>query len=292
MIVIEKYEVVKFIDGQFELEVNVSPKEETIWLTQQQIAMLFGKSKSTINEHIKNILNSELNISEVVRKFGKSELSSIKTKPIFYYNLDLILAVGYRVNSKKGIVFRKWVNQVLKEYLLKGYVINENRVTVSNENYIELKNEVTSINNRLLKIEDKVLDKEYRVNKIFFNGEFYDSYTLIQQIFESASSQIIIIDNYIDRSILDRLVVKKDKLKVLIYTNNRTCKLLNEDISKFNSQYGGLTIKYTKNVHDRYIIIDYDKLYHIGHSLKDLGKKIFSISELETSLIKLLLNNI
>ena len=292
MIVIEKYEVVKFIDGQFELEVNVSPEDETIWLTQQQIAMLFGKSKSTINEHIKNILNSELNISEVVRKFGKSELSSIKTKPVFYYNLDLVLAVGYRVNSKKGIIFRKWVNKVLKEYLLKGYVINENRVTVSNENYIELKNEVTSINNRLLKIEDKVLDKEYKVNKIFFNGEFYDSYTLIQEIFESANCEIIIIDNYIDRSILDRLVVKKDNVKVIIYTNNMTCKLLNEDISKFNSQYGGLTIKYTKNVHDRYIIIDYDKLYHIGHSLKDLGKKIFSISELETSLIKLLLNNI
>ena len=209
MIIIEKYEVVKFVDGEFELEVNVSPNEETIWLTQQQIAMLFGKSKSTINEHIKNILNSELNISEVVRKFGKSELSSIKTKPIFYYNLDLILAVGYRVNSKRGTIFRKWANQVLKEYLLKGYVINENRVTVSNENYIELKNELTSINNRLLKIEDKVLDKEYKVNKIFFNGEFYDSYTLIQEIFESANYFIIINDNYIDRSILDRLVVKK-----------------------------------------------------------------------------------
>ena len=292
MIVIEKYEVVKFIDGEFELEVNVSPKEETIWLTQQQIAMLFGKSRSTINEHINNIINSELSASEVVRKFGKSELSSVKTKPIFYYNLDLILAVGYRVNSKKGIEFRKWANQVLKEYLLKGYVINENRVTVSNENYIELKNEVTSINNRLLKIEDKVLDKEYKVNKIFFNGEFYDSYTLIQQIFESASSQIIIIDNYIDRSILDRLVVKKDNVKVLIYTNNRTCKLLNEDISKFNSQYGGLTIKFTKNVHDRYIIIDYDRLYHIGHSLKDLGKKIFSISELESGLINVLIDKI
>ena len=104
MIFIEKYELVKFIDGEFELEVNVSPNEETIWLTQQQIAMLFGKSKSTINEHIKNILNSELNISDVVRKFGKSELSSIKTKPIFYYNLDLILAVGYRVNSKRGTI--------------------------------------------------------------------------------------------------------------------------------------------------------------------------------------------
>ena len=92
-----------------------------------------------------------------------------------FYNLDVIIAIGYRVNSKRGTIFRKWANQVLKEYLLKGYIINENRVTVSNENYIELKNEVTSINNRLLKIEDKVLDKEYKVNKIFFNGELNDS---------------------------------------------------------------------------------------------------------------------
>ena len=294
MIIIEKYEVVKFVDGEFELEVNVSPNEETIWLTQQQIEMLFYTTKQNVSLHIRNILNDgELNDSTVkeiltVRSEGTRKVS----RKIKLYNLDMIISIGYRINSKKGIVFRKWANQVLKEYLLKGYVINENRVTVSNENYIELKNEVTSINNRLLKIEDKVLDKEYKVNKIFFNGEFYDSYTLIQQIFESASSQIIIIDNYIDRSILDRLVVKKDNVKVLIYTNNRTCKLLNEDISKFNSQYGGLTIKFTKNVHDRYIIIDYDRLYHIGHSLKDLGKQIFSISELESGLIKLLLNNI
>ena len=126
-----KYELVKFIDGEFELEVNVSPKEDTIWLTQLQIASLFSKSKSTINEHIKNILKNELSEYEVVRKFGKTELSNVKTKPILFYNLDLILAVGYRVNSKRGIEFRKWANKILKEYLLKGYVINENRVVVS-----------------------------------------------------------------------------------------------------------------------------------------------------------------
>ena len=295
MIIIEKYEVVKFIDGEFELEVNVSPNEETIWMTLDEIAILFERDKSVISKHIKNIyiykeLDEMLTVAKnaTVQMEGKRQI----TRKLLFYNLDVIIAIGYRVNSKRGTIFRKWANQVLKEYLLKGYVINENRVTVSNENYIELKNEVTSINNRLLKIEDKVLDKEYKVNKIFFNGEFYDSYTLIQQILESASSEVIIIDNYIDRSVLDRLVVKKDNVKVLIYTNNMTCKLLNEDISKFNSQYGGLTIKFTKNVHDRYIIIDYAKLYHIGHSLKDLGKKIFSISELENSLIKLLLNNI
>ncbi|MBQ2892040.1 MAG: virulence RhuM family protein, partial [Bacilli bacterium] len=135
------YDIVKFIDGEFELEVSVNPKEETIWMTQEQMSILFNKAKSTINEHIKNILKNELDIENVVRKFGKTELSYIKTKYILMYNLDMILAVGYRVKSKRGIMFRQWANKILKEYLLKGYVINENRVIVSNDNYIELKNQ-------------------------------------------------------------------------------------------------------------------------------------------------------
>ena len=153
-----KYELVKFVDDELELDVNFSPKEETIWLTQEQIAKLFAKAKSTINEHIKNILKNELEEKEVCRKFGKTELSYVTTKPIIMYNLDLILAVGYRVNSKRGVIFRKWANKVLKDYLLKGYVINENRVVVSNENYIKLSNEVANINNRVDKLEDKVFN--------------------------------------------------------------------------------------------------------------------------------------
>ena len=286
------YEIVKFKNDEFELEINVNPFEETIWMTQTQISKLFGKAKSTINEHIKNILNNELNEEEVVRKFGKTELSTIKTKSILMYNLDLVLAVGYRVNSKMGIEFRKWANKVLKEYLLKGYVINENRVTVSNENYIELRNEVVNINNRLVKLEDKVLNDEYCLNKIFFNGQYFDAYSLIQQILESANNEIIIIDNYIDRSILDRLIVKKKSVKVLIYTNINTSKLLGSDIKSYNSQYRGLTVLYTTKVHDRFIIIDRNKLYHLGHSIKDLGKKIFSIIESDSTFIELLLKNL
>jgi len=286
------YEIVKFKNEEFELEINVNPFEETIWMTQTQISKLFGKAKSTINEHIKNILNNELNEEEVVRKFGKTELSTIKTKSILMYNLDLVLAVGYRVNSKMGIEFRKWANKVLKEYLLKGYVINENRVTVSNENYIELRNEVVNINNRLVKLEDKVFNDEYCLNKIFFNGQYFDAYSLIQQIFESANNEIIIIDNYIDRSILDRLIVKKKSVKVLIYTNINTSKLLGSDIKSYNSQYRGLTVLYTTKVHDRFIIIDRKKLYHLGHSIKDLGKKIFSIIESDSTFIELLLKNL
>ena len=283
------YDIVKFIDGEFELEVSVSPKEETIWMTTSQMALLFGRDEKTIRKHINNIfVDKEL---EYFNNTQKMRVVGVK-QSIHMYNLNVIISVGYRVKSNRGTIFRIWANKVLKEYLLKGYVINENRVIVSNDNYIELKNQVTSINNRLIKIEDKVLDKEFSLNKIFYNGEFYDSYTLIQSIFEYAHNEIIIIDNYIDRTILDRLVVKKENVRVIIYTNQQTNKIRESDLIMFNKQYGLLEIINTNKVHDRYIIIDRDKLYHLGHSIKDIGKKISTIIETDKSLIRNLLENI
>ena len=132
------YEIVKYYDGNFSLDVSVSPMEDTIWLTQEQIASLFEKSISTINEHINNILIEELDEFEVCRKFGKTELSSIKTKPMLYYNLDMIISIGYRVNSKRGIAFRKWATNILKNYLLKGYEINGKRYLECNSSIIAL----------------------------------------------------------------------------------------------------------------------------------------------------------
>ena len=287
-----KYELVKYVDGEFELEINVSPKEETIWMTLDQIAILFNRDKSVISRHIKKIfMEKELYENSVVAK-NATTANDGKTYMVSYYNLDMIISIGYRVNSIRGVIFRKWANKVLRDYLLKGYVINENRVVVSNENYIKLSNEVADINNRLINVEDKVFNKEYNLDKIFFNGQFYDAYTLIQSIFEKANNEIIIIDNYIDRSILDRLVVKKNNVNVIIYTNTKTSKILQNDINTFNKQYGLLNIINTNKVHDRYIIIDKLKIYHIGASIKDLGKKIFSISESDSKLIVELLNNI
>ena len=132
------YDIVKYQDGSFSLDVSVSPMEDTIWLTQEQIASLFEKSISTINEHINNILIEELDEFEVCRKFGKTELSSIKTKPMLYYNLDMIISIGYRVNSKRGIAFRKWATNILKNYLLKGYEINGKRYLECNSSIIAL----------------------------------------------------------------------------------------------------------------------------------------------------------
>ena len=295
------YEIVKFVNNKVELEVNIDPDFDTVWLTHEQLSILFNTTKQNISFHVNNILNEgELEVATVkdyltVRFEGNRKV----TRKIKSYNLDMIISVGFRVNSKQGILFRKWANKVLKEYLLKGYVINQNRTNVSNENYrnlvdivLDIKSSEIITNNRLNKLEDKVFDKQYGLDKIFFNGEFFDAYSLIQQIFESANDQIIVIDNYIDRSLLDRLVVKKNSVKITIYTNINTSKLLNNDIKIFNKQYGLLDIKYTTKVHDRYIIIDNNKLYHLGHSIKVLGKKIFSISESDGNLIVELINNI
>ena len=284
-----KYEVIKFKDNEFEMDVNVSPNEETVWLSLNEICLLFDRDRSVIGKHIKRIyIDGELDKNRTWANFAR-HLPDGRIYYVDHYNLDVIISVGYRVNSKRGIIFRQWANQVLKQYLLNGYVINENRVVVSNENYIELRNEVASINTRLIKLEDKVFDEQYNKHSILFNGQFYDAYTLIQSIFEQSNKEIIIIDNYVDRTILDRLIVKKSNVKVIIYTHKDKCKLLSKDIEMFNKQYGDLIIRYTDKVHDRYIIIDQNKIYHLGASIKDLGKKIFSINELHQDNIEVLM---
>ena len=147
----KNYEIVKFKDDELELDVNVSANEETVWLTKEQMSILFDRDRSVISRHINNIYKEgELDKRTSVHFLHITNLNP-KNRPPELYNLDVIISVGYRVKSKRGVLFRKWATNVLKEYLLKGYAINENRVIVSNENYIELRNEVVSINDRLLK---------------------------------------------------------------------------------------------------------------------------------------------
>ena len=283
-----KYEVVKFIDDNIELDVNIDPYSETIWLTQSQMSILFGVDISRISRHIKNALNEEEINSQ--RNLRKTQIAN-SDKLVYLYDLDVIISVGYRVKSIKGVIFRKWATKVLKEYLLQGYVINEKRSLVTNENYVRLINKVESLDERVSNIENNYKPLEFKNSQLFFDGQLYDAYTLIQSLFESANNEIIIIDNYVDRTILDRLVVKKNNVQIIIYTSINT-RLLGRDINTFNTQYGGLDVRYTRNVHDRYIIIDQNKIYHLGHSIKDLGKKIFSISESDSNLISKLLSNI
>ena len=286
-----KYDVAKFVDEEFELSVNVSPKEETVWLSLDEMSALFERDRSVIGKHIRKIYQEGELDKNINWAKNALHLEDGRIFQVDVYNLDVIIAVGYRVNSKRGTLFRQWANKILKEYLLTGYVINEERTLVTNENYVRLINKVESLDERVSNIENNYKPQEFKNSQLFFDGQIYDAYTLIQSLFESANNEIIIIDNYVDRSILDRLVVKKHNAQVIIYTSINT-RLLGRDMNTFNSQYGGLDVRYTTNVHDRYIIIDQNKIYHLGHSIKDLGKKIFSISESDSNLISKLLSNI
>ena len=288
---INKYEVVRFIDKEVKLDINVSPFEYTIWVNIEQMALLFDRDRSVISKHIKNVfLEAELD-EESVCAFFAHTANDGKVYNVRYYNLDVVISVGYRVKSKRGVLFRQWASKILQEYLLKGYVINEERTLITNENYVRLINKVESLDERVSNIEDNYKPAEFKKSQIFFDGQLYDAYSLIQSIFESANNEIVIIDNYIDRTILDRLVVKKNNVQAIIYTSYNS-RLLGSDINTFNAQFGGLNVKFTTRVHDRYIIIDKNKLYHLGHSIKDLGKKIFSISESDANLIAVLIGNI
>ena len=288
----DKYEVIKFKDNEFEMDVNVSPNEDTVWLTIEQIAFLFNRDRSVVSKHIKNIFQENELLENSVCAFFAHTAVDGKTYNVKFYNLDVIISVGYRVKSQRGVVFRRWANSVLKQYLLNGYVINENRTLVTNENYVRLINKVESLDDRVTIIEKQYKPEKYINSKVLFYGEFYDAYTLIQSIFDKAIKEIIIIDNYVDRTILDRLVNKKKFVNVTIYTHKDKSKLLNKDVEMFNKQYGNLVIKYTDKVHDRYIIIDQEKLFHLGASIKDLSKKIFSINELDNSIADLLLDTL
>ena len=286
-----KYEIVKFVDEEVKLDVNISPLEKTIWISIEQMSVLFERDRSVISKHIKNIfLEGEL-LEDSVCAFFAHTANDGKVYNIKYYNLDVVISVGYRVKSKRGVLFRQWASNIIQDYLIKGYAINEERSLVTNENYVRLINKVESLDERVSNIENNYKPQDFKSSQLFFDGQLYDAYTLIQSLFESANNEIIIIDNYVDRTILDRLVVKKNNVQVIIYTSINT-RLLGRDIKTFNSQYGGLDVRYTTNVHDRYIIIDQNKIYHLGHSIKDLGKKIFSISESDINLIPKLLSNI
>ncbi len=295
----EKYEVVKFINGQVEIDVNVSPKEDTVWLNAEEIAKLFAVNRPAITKHIANIYDcNELDENSTCSKMEHMGNNGKQKYIVKYYNLDMIISIGYRVNSIRGIQFRKWANKILKEYMLKGYVINENRVVVTNENYKSLvesvnniNNKIDNIDNRLTKIEDKINSKELPLEKIFYDGEVYDAYEIIQTIFSIANNEIVIIDNYVDRSVLDRLKVKKQNVNVKIYTciNSR---LLSRDINIYNSQYGSLSVLYKTNIHDRFIIIDNKELYHLGASIKDAGRKVFAINKMDNSFINNLLSSL
>jgi len=258
-----------FDSSEFQIEVRV--EDETVWLNRHQIASLFDRDIKTIGKHIANVLKEELRSVSVVANYATTA-SDGKVYQIEFYNLDMIISIGYRVKSQRGIQFRIWANKVLKEYLLKGYVVNH-RIE-------KIEKEVYSLNKR-------VDDFEFQINThlppkqgIFFDGQIFDAYLFVADIIKSATKSIVLIDNYVDESVLLLLSKRNTNVEATIYTANVSAQL-KLDLKKFNAQYPKVEVKTFNKSHDRFLIIDNATVYHIGASLKDLGKKWFAFSKIE-----------
>lgn len=266
-----KNEIVIYQDEHSALHIEAIVNDQTLWLTQAQIVMLFESSKSNISEHIKHVFESgELLENSVVRKF-RTTASDGKRYNVKHYSLDVVISVGYRVNSIRGTQFRIWANKILQDYLLKGYVLN-NRV-----NRIEEK--VNSLSDKISEIDLKINTDLPPKQGIFFDGQVFDAYTFVCDIVRSATKSIVVIDNYVDETTLTLLSKRKRSVNATIYTKpNKVFKL---DLAKHNQQYPEIAVKKLIKSHDRFIIIDRNIIYHLGASLKDLGKKWFAFSRID-----------
>ncbi|MBK7957437.1 MAG: virulence RhuM family protein [Bacteroidetes bacterium] len=268
------------------IEVRIDDEKETIWLTQKQMGLLFEKDSDTIGIHLKNIYtnqeldeNSTTELFSVVQKEGNRNVK----RNIRYYNLDAILSVGYRVNSKRGTQFRIWANKILKEYLMKGYAIN-NRMN-------RLEDKVEKLDGKLNQIDLQINTHLIPTQGVFFDGQVFDAYELTSKIIRSAKRNIVLIDNYIDESTLSHLCKKKRNVAIQLLTKSIS-KQLSLDIQKpiLNTETSTLPL-FTQS-HDRFLIIDNEDVYHLGASLKDLGKKWFAFSKLNKDSVSNILNAI
>ena len=268
-------------DETIRLEVRMG--EETVWLTQQQMAELFDKDRTVIGRHIRNIYKEEeLEKNITCAKFAHMGTDGDQEYEYTAYNLDVIISVGYRVKSKRGTKFRQWANQVLKEYLLKGYVVNQ-RITVLEHQVADLTEKVNFF----------VRSSLPPVEGIFYDGQIFDAYVQIANLIKQARQSVILIDNYIDESTLTLLSKRNTNVTATIYTRQQSQNMrqLQLDIQRHNQQYPPVNIYTTLRNHDRFLIID-DVVYLFGASLKDAGKKLFAYIKMqETSAQELLSNN-
>ena len=277
--------LVVYNDGELELKVSVD--SETIWLTQKQIAEVFGVNIPAISKHIKNIYkDNELNefstvsILEIVQKEGNRNI----VRNIEHYNLDIVLSVGYRINSVKAIKFRQWATSVLKKYIQNGYVINGEKIT--NDRFVSLENDVNILKSQMNKINSKIKNNSLEFNQnIFFDGQIYDAYSFVNDLLKLAKSEIVLIDNYIDDTVFT-LFSKYLNINFTIYTSTIS-KQLKLDFEKYSKQYKNISLKTFKSSHDRFLIIDKKEIYHLGASLKDLGKKWFAFSKMSLNSLNL-----
>ncbi|WP_195657674.1 virulence RhuM family protein [Bacteroides uniformis] len=262
-------------DEAVRLEVRL--EDETVWLTQAQIAELFQRDRTVITKHINNVFKEK----ELEEKSNVHFLHIANSdKPVKFFSLDVIISVGYRIKSVRGTQFRQWANKILKEYLLKGYSINQ-----------RLNDMEYRMNNKFFQIEKTIAEHDAKIDffvrtslppveGIFFDGQIFDAYKFATDLIKSAKCSLILIDNYVDESVLLMLSKRNSGVSATIYTHKINAQL-QLDLNKHNDQYSPIEARTYKSSHDRFLIIDNTEVYHIGASLKDLGKKMFAFSKLE-----------
>jgi len=270
-----KNEIILYRPNELAEHIEVRLEDETVWLSLNQIAQLFDRDKSVISRHLRNVFKSgELVYDSTVAKNATVQIEAGREvkREIEFYNLDAILSVGYRVNSKQGTQFRIWATRVLKEYLLKGYAVN-NRINRMEENIYSLTKRVDEID---FQIKTSLPPNE----GIFFDGQVFDAHVFVSQLIKSAKESLILIDNYVDESVFMLLAKRNHGVKAVVFTSHNT-KSLQHDLAKHNQQYPPIEMRNFTKAHDRFLIIDNAVVYHIGASLKDLGKKWFAFSKID-----------
>ena len=252
-------------DDSISIEVRIN--QDTVWLNRQQLAMLFDRDVKTIGKHINNALKEELSDVATIAKFATVQVegSRIVNRTMEYYNLDMVLSVGYRVKSDRGIKYRRWANRVLKEFLLKGYTVNSR---------------LDNLEQRVSKTEEKI-DFFVRTSLppqqgIFYDGQVFEAYQFVSDLIRKAQKAIVLIDNFIDDTVLTILDKRSEGVSATIYTQ-RISQQLQLDLDKHNAQYVPINVFQFNRAHDRFLLID-DEVYHIGASIKDLGKKWFAFT--------------
>lgn len=264
-----KDEIILYRPNELAEHIEVRVEDETVWLTQLQMAELFEATKQNVSLHINNIFKEKELDKDLVVKYSLTTASDGKRYNTAFYNLDVIISVGYRVKSLRGTQFRIWANSVLKDYLLKGYAINQ-RI-----NNLERKVNEHDEKFKLL-IQSSALPQE----GIFFDGQVFDARQFVSDIIRNAKHSIILIDNYIDDTTLSLFTKKQQNVKVVIYTS-KLSDALKHDFEVFRVQYNDVEIHQFSKSHDRFLIVDDRDVYHIGASLKDLGQKWFAFSKME-----------
>jgi len=259
--------IYKALDSaEFQIEVRV--ENETVWLTQSQMSELFQTTRNNITLHVSNIFKEKELVEFSVSKESLLTAADGKKYKTKFYNLDVIISVGYRVKSLRGTQFRIWANTIIKDYLLKGYVLNQR---------------VDKIERKILEHDlkfDLIIHSNLKPNEgIFYDGQIFDAHIFVSNLIKSAKQSIVLIDNYIDETVLILLTKRNQGVTVTIYTANISAQL-KLDISRYNAQYPKVEVVQFKKSHDRFLIIDFQTVYHIGASLKDLGKKWFAFSKI------------